>query len=401
MIRVVTLAIVVALASAGGAQSERGEGVRISPADSSRLAMFRNPQVPVFSPGNTGLAFFAAPPALPAGNADPTGAWSCDGWAVGFADPRYTLRASDPDSPTSPSAYWQRVRGHALQAWSWGLVADYRITGELTDELVTSGPVPRSFASRLAEAWRDVPSPMISVDTDPGDPVLGELLPALRKALPRSLIGLMLDPSDSTATTLGRWDFFIVDPGDAPVPFRDQAAVSYWRARLGGRPVLFQLRKPDFAAGMFWIATGVAGLYFDDMPGPGSLEHRRDSMELRALSQFRMRFTDGTIRLMPELLAPGVDVAFGSPQFAARLLNSEAGGADIRFPGGSGGGEFFGFWYGPDHDETIAQPVRPIPPSGIMRVRKPDPTRWLYCTAARTQSKDSDTTTPWPRPDEP
>ena len=371
-------------------------GVAVSTGDLARFRFVRDPQVPIFVPGNLGLSFLRERPSGAAHGVDPLGELACDGWLIEFADPRYDFRASDPDPATTATAgYWARLRSALLGAAYAGAITDFRVTDVLLDEFETTPSLtPEVFASRLAEAWKDAPRQLVSFDLPDEPEAAGRIRDALRRRIPGLLAGTVLRELPPPAGALEGWDFAIVPPGAAPPMYQGQVLMPYLRRECAGLPVMLQLGRTEFRSELFWLATGAAGFQHAALPGPGSLERERDFAALRAVARVRFRFSDRTVTPMPELSAPGCPVAVGSPESIVYLLDPDAARARLCIPTNPTFPDFTGMWYDPTHDQMIIQPRSAAPRDRTLALRKPDAAPWIYCVAMHPPGDDSSTTTP-------
>jgi hypothetical protein len=140
----------------------------------------------------------------------------------------------------------------------------------------------RLLARKMALLFQSTNRPLLTFEADV--PALAAI--AVKEELQRHgtpcLIGRELDGDERE---LGpQYDYAIFDPSTFPLPYRDQAAVSFARAQIGERPLLFRVVHAQFYPELFWLATGAAGLRYEMGDDPCAASDAREFSRRRGLA---------------------------------------------------------------------------------------------------------------------
>ncbi|MGB9690907.1 MAG: hypothetical protein ACPL7D_01930 [Candidatus Sumerlaeaceae bacterium] len=82
-------------------------------------------------------------------------------------------------------------------------------------------------------------------------------------------------------------DYVVFDPESFPLPYRDQAALSFARSFAGDCPILIRVRQARFYPELFWLSTGAAGIRYDTPCNSAETRWRRGLCSLMKLSAYR------------------------------------------------------------------------------------------------------------------
>jgi hypothetical protein len=374
VLRLLVLALLWTVATSATAQ-----GVTRHPAMPHLFARGLQPQVAFFVPGNAGDAVLRDPPG-PAGHVPQQGELRCDGLVLEVYTPDYHW------PPAAGDGYWQRLEVMLASAARAGMIVDLRITAAGAALLASAGRERvHAFAGHLAEVTHRNPCVIISFDFPAPDPAAVQVSAAIRAACPSLLTGQRL-PADGTLKPDA--DFAVVSPASAPPGYRDQAAVGYWHHRLRGRPVVFELSRPDPNASLFWFACGVAGLQHTSLPPPSDPANRRGFLALRATSALLQNLPDGRCPPRPELAGAGIAFAMGTENDFMGYLVRPAASPHVSVSSSSQRPDVVSFWFSIPRNQTIIEPRVPGPVSRRRMLAQPSNDGWFWGYYALPASDD-------------
>ncbi|MBX7245063.1 MAG: hypothetical protein K1X53_06170 [Candidatus Sumerlaeaceae bacterium] len=354
----------------------------------------RAPQIPCFGPPEFGARLFERTGTTPTLEQRQDATLLFDGLTLPVSGPTHKLRATSPDAESqSPMGYWAALQAQLATTARTGNMHELRFTDDFAHEMDAAGVQgAERYMERLVRMTPHAPSPIYTFDMHKFADQQVMLRDKLRRGLPRAMIGCTMATAPATPLGTAGWDYAIVDPETAPPPYRDQAAVSFFRSRIGAKPVLFHVHRPDFHQLCFWYSTGAAGFYFDKMPATGSEDTTRPWREMRSFASIRFRFKDGVTQLLPEVAGPGAFGAFGEPgDTIAAFIPPDTKG--VLFPPRSPMKPWYtSIWFNPQTDESILLPPAPEKAREIFSVFAPSSDEWLHIYSPRTTAEAGRTT---------
>lgn len=344
-------------------------------------------QLPVFLPGNSGLPLMSDTTNSAAIAIPYPAELKCDGNVILIASPDYEVSPfADDAASTSPRSFFSRL-GSGLSGLAFeGDVADLRLDKYFAGllEKATREQTERFWKS-LSRICSSVYLPMFSVDVESSETAI-RLATSLRQSVPRALVGRCLTGVDPAPDEARGFDFVIVRPSAAPWRYREQAAVSYYRRQFPGKIIFFELERPQLYASLFWLATGCAGIYHDDLRADAG---ERES--LRALGFLHMLLYGPGLQLASGLDQHGVAGVLGNPQLLCVALGIEPG-ATLAFPTSASRPAFNDAWYCPGTGQLIVGPVRLPPDTPLLNARDMPPRgNWVYVHITLPYSNESTT----------
>lgn len=384
------------------AVSARAGETQLSSTGPTRFQFSRDPQSPIFAPGNGGSAAFETTPTRHASNHVYNEERQTDGEVLELYAAGYDFSPAGADAEsTRPAGYWPRLAGTIEFNARNGVITDCRVTSALVTELQRTGVEWSQFFTRMASALRDGPGALLSIDL-PEDK-RWQVRDTAKATLPKMLVGLVCADGVQLKAA-GRCDFAVVAEKAVPPQYGMQAAVGYVRSQVGQIPVIMQSVKPQIHKELVWLGTGAAAIqYAADLPPVNTAEHDIAWRNLRSVTAFPKRL-GGSFRLAPELVQPGMFgglIATNHTWCVFPLLNADV---KLQVPTPpEDRPEYVGCWYNPITDENIYTPRLATPANGLLKLITPSPDPWVYIHNVLPKSGDNESSTTLivPEPPEP
>jgi len=363
--------------------------VAISETAPTLFRSLADPRLMIFGAGNDGARTFGEK----RGVANPGLSYNQDIYptavVVEMWNRNYALSPFAPDAEsTRPAGYWTRLNGVVAQAHGIGRSVDCRITTALL-ELIGKDTGRRGLvAAQLARIAGEQGAPMVSVACAEGaEDVRG----AIKAVAPHVLVGLVAGDQRDLERA-GRYDFVVSPEAAVPVQWQGQTLVPYLHSRVGAKPVIVHVDRPNFYRELFYLASGAAGLQHAEMPSTATKVNRTAWINLRAITAFTGKQGVG-LQPAPDLLNAQLLGALRGGNNAVMLLPRR--GAKFEFILSSVDAvhpEYIAGWYNPATDQSIVMPRGTTPPDGKFSRQVPSTDPWLYWHYGFPAATDQDST---------